>query len=243
MNILRSLVDIVYPPTCHACGRFLEGTEPETTVGFFCSACAADFTPVPSPCCAVCAAPFQSAGQDDHTCEACLRKRPFFERIHAGYLYRGAVREAVHRFKYGGETLLSGSLGPLLAEFAAARVERSGTFMTVPVPLHPKRLRQRGYNQSLLLARHVAARLATPLDFLSLRRVRHTAPQSGLGSEERRRNVRGAFAVNNPGVVKGKTVLLVDDVATTGNTLNECARVLGKAGCERILCVVLARAG
>ena len=113
----------------------------------------------------------------------------------------------------------------------------------MPVPLHLKRLRQRGFNQSLLLARHVADRLQCELDFLSLRRVRYTLPQTGLGKDERRKNVRGAFHLKDPEIVKGKTVLLVDDVATTGNTLNECSRVLKKAGCNEVFCLVLARAG
>jgi predicted amidophosphoribosyltransferase len=85
--------------------------------------------------------------------------------------------------------------------------------------------------------------LDTELDFLSLRRVKYTLPQTGLGKEERRRNVRAAFQVDNPDAVKGMKILLVDDVATTGNTLNECARVLTRSGCSNVLCLVLAKAG
>jgi ComF family protein len=151
--------------------------------------------------------------------------------------------EAIHQFKYGAKGFLADSLGPLLARFAEGRVKESYEYLTIPVPLHPRRLRERGFNQSLLLARHVAGKLNTELDFLSLRRVRYTLPQTGLGKEERRKNVRGAFQVRNPEAVKGKTVLLVDDVATTGNTLNECARVLIRSGCKKVFCLVLAKTG
>jgi ComF family protein len=111
----------------------------------------------------------------------------------------------------------------------------------IPVPLHPKRLRERGFNQSLLLARNVASSLGTELDFLSLRRIRYTQPQTGLKSDERRKNVSRAFELKDRKCVKGRTVILVDDVATTGNTLNECARVLRRSGCARVFCLVLAR--
>ena len=111
----------------------------------------------------------------------------------------------------------------------------------MPVPLHPKRLRERSFNQSLLLARHVARRLGFELDFLSLRRVRYTQPQTGLKKDQRRKNVRKAFDLKAPDVVKGRDVILVDDVTTTGNTLNECARVLKRSGAKNVFCVTLAR--
>ena len=111
----------------------------------------------------------------------------------------------------------------------------------MPVPLHPRRLRERGFNQSLLLARHLATRLNLDLDFLSLRRIRYTQPQTGLKKDERRKNVKKAFGLLDPKVVKGRTVVLVDDVTTTGNTLNECARMLKRAGAKEIYGAVLAR--
>ena len=111
----------------------------------------------------------------------------------------------------------------------------------MPVPLHPRRLRERDFNQSLLLARYVASLLGAELDFLSLRRIRYTQPQTGLKRDERRKNVRRAFQIVDREVVKGRTILLVDDVATTGNTLNECARTLKRSGAEKVFCLTLAR--
>jgi len=149
--------------------------------------------------------------------------------------------EAIHEFKYMQKSYLARSFGPLLASFASTHFGAQDNLLVMPVPLHPRRLRERGFNQSLLLARHVSSGLHAQLDFLSLRRVRYTRPQTELSKDERRKNVKMAFAVSDKKAVKGRNVLLVDDVATTGNTLNECARVLKKSGAEKVLCVTLAR--
>jgi ComF family protein len=171
----------------------------------------------------------------------CLRKWPFYNKVIVPYLYEGTLMSAIHQFKYGGKSHLAKSLGPFLASFVGEQLNGMDGLLVMPVPLHPKRLRERGFNQSLLLARHVAAQLDVDLDFLSLRRIRYTQPQTGLKKDERRKNVRKAFGLIGPKVVKGRTVILVDDVTTTGNTLNECARILKRAGAEHIYCAVLAR--
>jgi ComF family protein len=149
--------------------------------------------------------------------------------------------EAIHQFKYAGKSHLAGSLGLLLTSFAKRWADGAHGYLMMPVPLHPRRLRERGFNQSLLLARYAAPLLDAELDFLSLRRIRYTQPQTGLKSEERRKNVRRAFHIVDRKVVKGRTILLVDDVTTTGNTLNECARTLKRAGSKKVLCLTLAR--
>ncbi|MBW2094224.1 MAG: ComF family protein [Deltaproteobacteria bacterium] len=151
------------------------------------------------------------------------------------------MQTVIHLFKYAGRSGLVTFLGPLLASFARQWTPAEKVSLVMPVPLHPRRLRERGFNQSQLLAGYVAAVLGTGLDFLSLRRVKYTLPQTGLGKTERRKNVRQAFALKMPGQVSGRTVLVVDDVATTGNTLDECARVLLKAGAEKVLALVVAR--
>jgi ComF family protein len=148
---------------------------------------------------------------------------------------------AIHAFKYSGKSHLAHPLGVLLSSFSKPWLEAMTDLLVMPVPLHPKRLRERGFNQSLLLARHVVSGLGSDLDFLSLRRVRDTRPQTGLKSEERRKNVRGAFDVRDRSAVSRRTVVLVDDVATTGNTLNDCARALKKAGARDVYGLVLAR--
>ncbi len=114
--------------------------------------------------------------------------------------------------------------------------------LIVPVPLHPKRLRWRGFNQSLLLARQVSRAYGTPVDPFVVVRRRETPPQTQLTEEERRRNMRGAFAVNSGTPIKNKTILLVDDVYTSGATVNECSRVLRRAGAKAVYVLTLARA-
>jgi len=242
MSLLRRFLDLLYPPRCLICSSFLDGEGAGEESPFVCPGCVAGFTRVASPRCPVCGTPFRSGIAEDHVCEDCLRKRPFFERAGAPFVYEGELMRAIHEFKYEGRSRMAGLLGPLLASFAEGWVRDGNSVVLMPVPLHPKRLRKRGFNQSLLLARHVADRLGGRVDYLSLRRTRDTTPQTGLKRDERRRNVRRAFEVVDRKAVRRKRVVLVDDVATTGSTLNECARVLRRAGCTEVYGLVLARA-
>lgn len=239
MNIFMRFIDIIYPPRCHICSRFLEKADHE--IPHFCRGCLKHFAEIRPPFCSICGVPFQSITEENHRCESCLRKRPYYQSLAAPYLYEGEIMEAIHQLKYHGKAYLADSLGKLLASFAMDRFKKTENFLIMPVPLHPKKLRERGFNQSLLLSKIVNHTLNMELDFLSLRRVRYTRPQAGLNREERRKNVRRAFHVLPSKGLKGRTVILVDDVATTGNTLNECGKVLKKAGCDKVFCLVLAR--
>jgi ComF family protein len=245
MNLLKQLADIIYPPRCAVCSRFLWKAPlvREALSAFFCPDCTADFHCVASPLCPICGQPFSSEVTEDHLCEDCLRKRPFYEAAWAPYRYEGAILKGIHRLKYGSKSFLADALGPLLARFAEKRLDGQEDLLIMPVPLHFKRLQERGFNQSLLLARHVSRALHIDLDFLSLRRVRYTQPQTSLAKRERQQNVRGAFELKDQGAVKGNTVLLVDDVVTTGNTINECARILRKGGAQKVFGLSLARTG
>ncbi len=243
MKFLSQLIDIIYPPRCHICGRFVSPDEDRVSSHHLCDDCLADLTPITHPICTVCGLPFSTRKGEDHLCENCLRKRPWYDSVRAPYLYSGPLVEAIQRFKYGSETQLTSSLGTLLSSFAIELVPNPLTAdsLTVPVPLHIRRLRERGFNQSLLLAKVVATDLGTQLDYLSLVRIRHTRAQTGLRKEERRKNVKDAFSIIYPEIIKGKKILLVDDVFTTGYTLNECARTLKKSGAMVVICLTLAR--
>jgi ComF family protein len=243
MNIFNQFIDIIYPPRCHICQKFLwkEKVQKDQKIPSFCQNCFDGFSKITSPLCPICGRPFVSGVDYDHVCEDCLRKRPFYNRVTAPYLYDGGLMKAIHQFKYEEKSYLANSLGPLLASFAKRWLKEMDDCLVMPVPLHPKRLRERGFNQSLLLARYIADLQGTELDFLSLKRVRYTRPQTGLKGNERRKNVRSAFGLNDRQTVKGRNIILVDDVATTGNTLNECARVLKRSGAEKVFCMVLAR--
>jgi ComF family protein len=243
MKVLTSLIDLIYPPRCLICQAFLQ--DQVTLLGGqdlpFCQVCFKDFSEIESPICSLCGRPFSDGAGHDRICEDCIRRRPFYDIARAPYLYDGALMKAIHELKYAQRSHLADSLGLLLALFAQTWIGEMEGSLVMPVPLHPKRLRARGFNQSLLLARCVASKIDAELDFLSLRRTRFTKPQTELSSEERKRNVRKAFEVVKPEAVKRKTILLVDDVATTGSTLNECAKALKRAGADGVLCLVLAR--
>lgn len=198
-------------------------------------------TPVTHPICTVCGFPFHTSKGQDHLCESCLRKRPWYDLARAPFLYSGPVMEAIQRFKYNSETQLLSPLGTLFSSFATGWISNPRDLLTVPVPLHRRRLRERGFNQSLLLARALSSSLGTQLDYLSLIRKRDTRAQTGLRREERRKNVKDAFSVIYPHTIDGKRILLVDDVFTTGYTLNECARTLKKTGAVAVICLTLAR--
>jgi ComF family protein len=157
----------------------------------------------------------------------------------AVYQYDGPVRAAVHALKYDGVRAIASLLGALMA--ACPRLQRLEAEVVTPVPMHPARLRSRGYNQSDLLASEVAKRLRFPMDTRALRKVRNTPPQARSTSElERARQVAGAFLAD-AARVSGKRVLLVDDVATTCSTLNACAGALKAAGAAWAGAIVLAR--
>jgi ComF family protein len=243
MSVLNAIIEIVYPPRCLICEIFLGNhrVRKEHQEIFFCQDCLNGFNEITAPLCPLCHKPIDSEIEEDHLCEDCLRKKPFFDALGAPYLYEGSLMRGIHHFKYGGKTHMAGSLGLLLTVFAKNWLKKTDSFLMMPVPLHPKRLRDRGFNQSLLLARHVAGVLGAELEFLTLRRVRDTKPQTGLHRDERRKNVRRAFELTDRDIVKGRSIILVDDVATTGSTLNECARILKRAGSGEVLCLVLAR--
>jgi ComF family protein len=232
-------LDLIYPPTCCACGQ------PNRQPGF-CTRCRTAITAPGSPLCSVCGAPFGTRGEADHCCARCLIRRPRFGRARACAIYDAAdtaehpLKVVLQRYKYSRDVSLAPALGSLLAE--RAPLPLSVYDLIVPVPLHPERLRWRGFNQALLLAKQLARMHALGLDPFSLERVRPTRPQVDLDEGERRRNVAGAFCVTRPERVRRRRILLLDDVYTTGATVNECSRILRQAGARSVDVLVLARA-
>lgn len=223
------------------CGRFLYTTENRHHPHYLCDNCLQSLTPITHPMCTICGMPFSAPIGSDHLCENCLSKRPWYDLVRAPYSYSGPLMDAIKRFKYNSETHLSSSLGRLLSSFALAFIVNPKDFLIVPVPLHRRRLKERGFNQSLLLGKVLSSDLGIELDYLSLIRKRYTRSQTGLRKEERRKNVAKAFSITSPEIFKGKKILLVDDVFTTGHTLNECARTLKNSGVLKVICLTLAR--
>ena len=241
MKLLSQLIDIIYPPRCYICNRFLHHNESISPSFHLCNNCISQLTPITHPMCTICGLPFPNSTGSDHLCENCLRKRPWYDSFRSPYVYSGPLMESIQKFKYNTETQLMYSFGLLLSSFAKEWIPNPKDFVIVPVPLHKRRLKERGFNQSLLLAKVLATDLGNQLDYLSLIRKRYTQAQTGLKREARRRNVKDAFTIIEPGNIKDKKILLVDDVFTTGHTLNECARILKKSGAKNVICIALAR--
>ena len=238
------LVDWLYPPRCRGCAQRITGRDAE----FFCVNCWQQIQLVCSPLCTTCGTPFPDGSGDDHLCGACLAHPPYFDRARAWVCYpreeagEHPLRHVVPRFKYGRKISYGKGLGRFLAHHAAAVFADCSVDLIVPVPLHAKRLRWRGFNQSVLLARQVSRVLNVPLDPWIFYRQHETPPQTQLSEEERQRNVRGVFALRDQNAVRGQRILLIDDVFTSGATVNECARTLKRAKAEAVYVLTLARA-
>lgn len=235
-QFFSALLDVLLPPVCHVCHTFI----PDAGTLHICPACYDRLPPVQSPLCPICGIPFVGKG-GDHRCGACLTHHPHFDTARAPFLYEGAVRDLIHRFKYGRMTHLRKPLALLMLEGFARFEAVVPSHLIVPVPLHSSRLRQRGFNQAVLLGSLLSRRLSLPLEANALVRTRPTEPQIELPALERRLNVKGAFTVTRPAAVAGKRVLLLDDVMTTGSTLDECAQVLKKAGAAEVMAITVAR--
>lgn len=236
-------LDWLYPPRCRSCRDRIVGQDEEC----FCLACQKKIRTVSHPLCTKCGRPFLDASGDDHLCGTCLVRSPHFVSARAWACYPVGenegqpLREVVQRFKYGRKVSLGKPLGRLMASSHSEFFTGCSLDLIIPVPLHQKRLRWRGFNQAVILAREVSRLWHVPMDPLILLRARETPPQTQLDEEERRKNVRGAFSLNPEKSVQGKSLLLVDDVYTSGATVNECSRTLIRAGAKEVHVLTLAR--
>jgi ComF family protein len=228
-----SLLEFFLPRMCLFCGVPVG----EAAAVAVCPDCEAQITWVASPLCTCCGRVFESRDGADRVCGDCQTDPPPFSRARAAALYDGPVAQAITRFKFSRQMALLPVMQYWLQRPLCLELVADADFLA-PVPLHPKRIKHRGFNQSLLLAQGFpGAAVARE----ALVRTRHTPPQVGLNPKERQDNVKGAFAVTDPARLKGQSVLLIDDLYTTGSTVKECARVLLKAGARRVEVLTVAR--
>ncbi len=194
---------------------------------------------ITDPVCAACGTPFDIDRGPGTRCGACLETPPRFAAARAGVAYAGSARKVLLGFKHGDRQHLAAVMAPQLLR--AGRDWLADGAVLVPVPLHRWRLWRRGYNQAALLARAVARRSGATLAVDALVRVRPTVSSKGMGRRARAGNVRGAFRVARPAVVRGQRIVLIDDVLTTGATAEACTRMLLRAGAREVRVLTWAR--
>jgi ComF family protein len=267
LRIGISLLEMIFPCKCHACGEIFRpcpqkteetppGEREKRVVSFervmrvrLCPACLAGFAPAVSPLCSQCGVVFTSKEGVDHLCGECLAQPKHFFRARAVGIYSGPIMALIQGLKFKGITALARPFSSLLFEVFERDWEPDGIDLVLPVPLHGKRMRSRGYNQAWLLIRDWPERVRKAYGADCGIRVRHgilvrnrpTDPQTGLKKDQRDANLKGAFSVTDPASIAGKRILLVDDVVTTGATVNECARVLLAAGAGQVEVLAAAR--
>ena len=230
---LKPVLDFALPPRCPGCGTVTEAPHR------FCLDCWSALRFLGEPCCHRCALPFDYDSGPDVLCGACLAQPPGFDRLRAAVVYGEISRKVALKLKYGGRP----GVAETIARFMGRQVAPVPGLLVAPVPLHRWRIWRRGYNQSALIATALARRAGFECRLDLIRRVKRTPPLRGMGPRERRDAVRGAFRIEPAlrELVKGRTVLLVDDVFTSGATANACAGALRRAGAARIEVLCWAR--
>ena len=229
-GITKVLLDFALPPRCAGCG------EVSDEVGTFCPACWRLLEWLGNSGCQRCGLPL--AGTEAELCGRCLAEPPKLDRIRAAVAYDDIPRSVALRLKYGRKVALARTMARYMAPL---RGDWSNDTVVVPIPLHRWRLWGRGFNQSGLVARELGRRWKLPVDWRHLQRLKRTKPLKGLNHVQRRKAVAGAFRVAQPTDLRGKTVVLIDDVLTSGSTAEACARVLRRAGASRVELICWAR--
>lgn len=236
LDFLGALASLLYPPACAICSSSIASGE------YLCPRCDARLVRIVPPFCATCSEPFSGAINSTFVCANCAHRTLHFDAAVAAYRSRGLVRQIILQLKYHKQIHLRRLVGRWL--FAALEDERlrdRGFDIIVPVPLHAARERERGFNQSALLAELLSAQISIKTRPL-LERIRYTTTQTAFDRTERMQNLHGAFRLRKNADVRGLRVLLIDDVLTTGSTLSECARVLKQAGAQSVHAATAARA-
>lgn len=240
MELAQKLLSNLFPSYCLLCRKTLTGQAAGRCTEI-CQDCMSSL-PYNRCCCVLCALPLPEHIGAEVLCGRCIKKTPAFDYAYSLFRYEGDIKRLVHQLKFGEKITYARSLGELLYELLVAKLlaEDDKPDCLLPVPLHKSRLRQRGFNQSIEIARVLSRKLQLPIEYDAVMRQRSTSAQTGLNAKQRQKNIKGAFTVKKD--VEGKHVLIIDDVMTTGSTVNELAIVLKKNQAARVGVLSIARA-
>jgi len=234
-DIVTSSLDLLFPPSCSCCKEMTEGSN-----RFLCEKCFSQLKFIKSPYCTYCGRSF-SGGSANHLCGDCLKSSWAFDKARSLFAYEEIIAKLIHELKYSGKTTGLETISWLSRQTAIIDDFDDLDFI-IPVPLHIKRLRQRGFNQALVLARSIFSNNRKKIRTDLLARQTDTQSQTGLTGKKRRTNLTNAFFVKKPSALTKKNLLLFDDVFTTGSTTHECARTLKAAGANRVEVLTVCRA-
>lgn len=229
-DLAKIFLDFALPARCAGCAEVIE------QVDAFCPTCWGDMEWLGNSGCQQCGLPLE--GTEADTCGRCLADPPKLDRMRAAVAYDDLPRSIALRLKYGGKVALARTMARYMSPL---RGEWESGSVLIPVPLHRWRLWRRGFNQSSLVAQELSKSWGLATERRLLRRVKRTRPLKGMNHAQRRKAVAGAFALEDADRIKGRTVILVDDVLTSGSTAEACARVLRRAGASRIELICWAR--
>ncbi len=245
-GLLNGALGLLLSTSCAACGDGIGTTvRASSATPRVCAGCWDSIALPQPPFCPRCGVPFSSpfalTDSPGHVCGKCRDLPPAFDSARAAGLYDGALREIIHAYKYDGVSGLSATLGKWMAGYFRDRFPDEVFDVITHVPLHPKRFRERGFDQAWFLTRVLGRASGIPARPNLLDRAKWDAPQFELTEVQRRENVHGAFIVRKPREAEGRRILLVDDILTTGATAAACAKVLKRAGSESVHVYTLAR--
>ena len=232
-KLANQMLDLVFPPACLLCSA------PVMVVHSLCSDCWSKITFISDPLCSICGVPFPVALEDEHICYICAENKPIYTMARAVVRFNDTTAQLIHNFKYYDRMDYAVLMASLMCKYHDAQLYNAQVITAVP--MHPKRLRERQYNQSGLLAKHIAGIIGVRFVPDLLIKTKHTPSQSGLTAEARKENIKDTFIMNPKFKLRNQRIIMVDDVITTGATMNECARVLASNGNNQAIALAFAR--
>lgn len=237
-RFLQSLMNLLYPKTCLACNLKVKAATGESLI---CGKCYSEIEINLPPFCSLCGRHLEKDNLDNNICHTCTKNRLHFDRAFSPCVYNGVIKNLIHAFKYKGKDNLGKPLSEIMINFIREySLPLDHLEFIIPIPLHKARLREREYNQAEILSMHIAEEFKKNLSNDILLRHRQTKTQTELKNTERFLNMANSFSVNNRFDIKGKNLLLVDDVLTTGATASEAALTLKNAGAKTVFVLTLA---